>query len=153
MTDAYTLETDAEKVYVYFPVEKLNTDDVEHAQLVKQYQYQDETCYRNILGGVTDDGKYILSLVSKESKKELKELELALETVDCESIRNTVHRMMPVWEMLGKDCLLRDLQIILHDKKSSGDTICEHTRKIMKWLNLLIEETGKELKKYEDTDC
>lgn len=101
----------------------------------------------------TDDGKYILSLVSKESKKELKELELALETVDCESIRNTVHRMMPVWEMLGKDCLLRDLQIILHDKKSSGDTICEHTRKIMKWLNLLIEETGKELKKYEDTDC
>lgn len=101
----------------------------------------------------TDDGKYILSLVSKESKKELEELEQALEAMDCESIRNTVHRMMPVWEMLGKDSLLRDFQTILHNENSNNNTICEHTREIMKWLNLLIQETGKELKKYEDTDC
>lgn len=101
----------------------------------------------------TDDGKYILSLVSKESKEELEELEQALETVDCESIRNTVHRMIPVWEILGKDSLLRDFQTILHNENSNNNTICEHTREIMKWLNLLIQETGKELKKYEDTDC
>lgn len=99
----------------------------------------------------TDDGKYILSLVSKESKKELEELEQALEAMDCESIRNTIHRMMPVWEMLGKDCLLRDFQTILHNENSNA--ICEHTREIMKWLNLLIQETGKELEKYEDTNC
>lgn len=101
----------------------------------------------------TDDGKYILSLVSKESMKELEELEQALETMDCVSIRNTVHRMMPVWEMLGKDNLLRDFQTILHNENSNNNTICEHTREIMKWLNLLIQETGKELKKYENTDC
>lgn len=99
----------------------------------------------------TDDSKYILSLVSKESKKELEELEQALEAMDCESIRNTVHRMMPVWEILGKDCLLRDFQTILHNENSNA--ICEHTREIMKWLNLLIQETGKELEKYEDTNC
>lgn len=72
VTDAYTLETDAEKVYVYFPVEKLNTDDVEHAQLVKQYQYQDETCYRNILGGVTDDGRYIRGIIYTRDESEIK---------------------------------------------------------------------------------
>lgn len=72
MTDAYTFETDAEKVYVYFPVEKLNTDDVEHAQLVKQYQYQDETCYRNILGGVTDDGRYIRGIIYTRDESEIK---------------------------------------------------------------------------------
>ena len=72
VTDAYTLETDTEKVYVYFPVEKLNTDDVEHAQLVKQYQYQDETCYRNILGGVTDDGKYIRGIIYTRDESEIK---------------------------------------------------------------------------------
>lgn len=101
----------------------------------------------------TDDSKHILSLVSMESKKELEELEQALETIDRESIGNTIHRMMPVWEMLGKDCLLRDLQIILHDKKSNNDAVYGYTRKIMRWLELLIEEAGKELKKYEDTDC
>ena len=119
----------------------------------KQKQFCDSKFDFTYLLESTDDGKYILSLVAEESKKELKELKQALETVDSESIRKTVHRMMSVWEILRKDCLLRDLQTILHDKESSDDTICEHTREVMKWLALLIEETEKELKKYEDTDC
>lgn len=39
VADAYAIETGSEKVYVYFPVGKLNTKDVDRAQLVKQYQY------------------------------------------------------------------------------------------------------------------
>ena len=72
MADAYDVETGSAKVYVYFPVEKLNTDDVEHAQLVKQYQYQDETCYDNILSGVTDDGKYIRGIIYTRDESEIK---------------------------------------------------------------------------------
>lgn len=72
VADAYALETDAEKIYVYFPVEKLNTEDVEHAQLVKQYQYQDKTCYDNLLGGVTDDGKYIRGIIYTRDESEIK---------------------------------------------------------------------------------
>ena len=72
VADAYTLETDVEKVYVYFPVEKLDTEDVEHAQMVKQYQYQGETCYDNILGGVTDDGRYIRGIVYTRDESEIK---------------------------------------------------------------------------------
>ena len=72
VSDAYALETNAGKVYVYFPVEKLNTKEVEHAQLVKQYQYQGETCYDNLLGGVTDDGKYIQGIVYTRDETEIK---------------------------------------------------------------------------------
>ena len=72
VASAYAFDTNSEKVYVYFPVEKLNTDDVEHAQLVKQYQYQDETCYDNILSGVTDDGKYIHGIVYTRDETEIK---------------------------------------------------------------------------------
>ena len=57
---------------MYFPVEKVNTKEVEHAQLVKQYQYQGETCYDNLLGGVTDDGKYIQGIVYTRDETEIK---------------------------------------------------------------------------------
>lgn len=72
VTDAYALETNAGKVYVYFPVAKLNTKDLEHAQMVKQYQYQGETCYDNLLCGVTDDGKYIHGIVYTRDETEIK---------------------------------------------------------------------------------
>lgn len=72
VTDAYAVETDSEKIYVYFPVEKLHTKDVDRAQLVKQYQYQDGTCYDNILGGMTDDGKYIHGIVYTRDESDIK---------------------------------------------------------------------------------
>jgi spore coat polysaccharide biosynthesis protein SpsF (cytidylyltransferase family) len=40
-------------------------------------------------------------------------------------------------------------------KLSYGDTetVHEHAIQIMEWLKILIEETKKELKKYENSDC
>ena len=72
VADAYAVETNARKVYVYFPVEKLQTKDVKHAQLVKQYRYQDKTCYDNILGKVTDDGRYITGILYTRDESEIK---------------------------------------------------------------------------------
>lgn len=72
VVDAYAVETDAKKIYVYFPVEKLQTKDVKRAQLVKQYQYRGETCYDNILGEVTDDGRYITGILYTKDESEIK---------------------------------------------------------------------------------
>ena len=72
VADAYAVETNARKIYVYFPVEKLQTKDVKHAQLVKQYQYQGKTCYDNILGEVTDDGRYITGILYTRDESEIK---------------------------------------------------------------------------------
>ena len=72
VADAYAVETDSEMVYVYFPVEKLKTKDVDHAQLVKQYLNQGNTCYDNILSSVTDDGRYIHGIVYTGDESEIK---------------------------------------------------------------------------------
>ena len=72
VASAYAFDTNSEKVYVYFPVEKLDTKDVKEAQLVKQYQYKGETCYDNIISKVTDDGKYIHGIVYTRDETEIK---------------------------------------------------------------------------------
>lgn len=72
VASAYTFDTNSEKVYVYFPVEKLDTKEVKEAQLVKQYQYKGETRYDNIISKVTDDGKYIHGIVYTRDETEIK---------------------------------------------------------------------------------
>lgn len=101
----------------------------------------------------TDDYCHMLSLVVMESEKELKEIKSADRITDRETMRKIIHRMMPVWGMLGKDNILRDFQGILHDSDSQNETVHEHTMQIMEWLKKLIEETKNELKKYENFDC
>ena len=101
----------------------------------------------------TDDYEHMMSLVIMESRKEIEELKTAIKTTNRESMRKTIHRMMPVWEMLGKDNILRDFQRLLHDSDSQNETVHEHAIQIMEWLEILIEETKKELKKYENSDC
>ena len=71
VASAYAFDTNSEKVYVYFPVEKLDTKEVKEAQLVKQYQYKGE-CYDNIISKVTDDGKYIHGIVYTRDETEIK---------------------------------------------------------------------------------
>ena len=101
----------------------------------------------------TDDYGAMLSLVIKESEKDLEEIESAIKTLDRESMRRTLHRMIPVWEILGKESLLREFQKVLHDKDSCDETVHEHAVQVMEWLGKLIEETEKELRTYEDTNC
>lgn len=72
VASAYAFDANSEKVYVYFPVEKLDTKEVKEAQLVKQYQYKGETCYDNIISKVTDDGKYIHGIVYTRDETEIK---------------------------------------------------------------------------------
>ena len=67
-------------------------------------------------------------------------------------MRKIIHRMMPVWEMLGKDNILRDFQRILHDSDIQNETVNEHAIQTMEWLKKLIKETKNELKKYENSD-
>ena len=100
----------------------------------------------------TIDYGHMLSLIVMESGNEIKDLKTAIKTTNRESMRRTIHRMMPVWEMLGKEHLLRDFQERLLDMDTSNETICEHAIQILKWIERLIEESKNELKKHENTD-
>lgn len=99
-----------------------------------------------------DDNGYMLSMVIDESRKELVDLELALEKHDRESMRKIIHRMMPVWEMLGKESLLCEFQKELHNEGSGNEAICGYARQVIELLRKLIEETEMERRKYENTD-
>ena len=101
----------------------------------------------------TEDNGHMLSLIIKESGKELEELETAVKTADRDAMRKTVHRMMPVWELLGKERLLRELQKILHDKESKDETVREYALEVMEWLGKLIKEAENKQKKHENPDC
>lgn len=101
----------------------------------------------------TDDKIYMLSLVIDESRKELEDLESALKDDNWEFMRKIIHRMIPVWEMLGKENLLREFQKKLHDKECKNEIVREHARQVIESLGNLIEETEKELRKHENTDC
>lgn len=79
----------------------------------------------------TDDYGHMLSLVLMESRKEIEEFTTTIKTINRESIRKTIHRMMPVWEMLEKEQLLRDFQEKLHDMDINDDVICENAIQII----------------------
>ena len=63
---------------------------------------------------------------------------------------NTPDDRLVVGRCYEKDNYLRDFQRILHDSDSQNETVHEHAIQIMEWLKKLIEETKKELKKYEN---
>ena len=100
----------------------------------------------------TDDHEHMMSLVIMESRKEIEELKTAIKTTNRESMRKTIHRMMPVWEILGKEHMLHDFQERLRDMNTSDETICEQGIQIIEWIEKLIKEAENELKKYENTD-
>ena len=100
----------------------------------------------------TDDYEHMMSLVIMESRKEIEELKTAIKTTNRESMRKTIHRMMPVWEILGKEHMLHDFQERLRDMNTSDETICEQGIQIIEWIEKLIKEAENELKKYENTD-
>ena len=80
------------------------------------------------------------------------ELEEALRKTDREAMRRIVHRMAPVWELLGANDVLSGYRKLLHDRISSDETVREYTMRIMKQIRLLIDEVNNELRKKNDGD-
>lgn len=95
----------------------------------------------------TDDRQHMFSLIIKESKRELADLKYALKNGNREIMRETVHRMMPVWKLLGADDILFAYQDILHEKSIDDKMIKKYTLKIMEQLQILIDEAYNELEK------
>lgn len=98
----------------------------------------------------TDDRRHMFGLVMKESEKDLAELEGAMEGMDREAMRRTVHRMAPVWELLGAGDVLSDYRKILHDKAAGDETVRGHTLRVMEQIRTLMDEVNNELEKRDD---
>lgn len=105
--------------------------------------------YSSLMEG-TDDRRHMFGLIVKESEKDLTELEGALKGIDREVMRRTVHRMAPVWELLGAGNVLSDYRKILHDMAANDEAVRGHTLRVMEQIRILISEVNTELGKKDD---
>ena len=105
--------------------------------------------YSSLMEG-TDDRRHMFGLIVKESEKDLTELEGALKEIDREVMRRTVHRMAPVWELLGAGNVLSDYRKILHDMAANDEAVRGHTLRVMEQIRILISEVNTELGKKDD---
>ena len=103
--------------------------------------------------GVKDKRKMLEQFIL-ETKKNIEELEKVSKSGDIVALRQTVHRMFPLWELLHKENILIDLQDALRKTPSDEMFIANETNRIITFCKQLIQDANQELYKHEeDTDC
>ena len=100
------------------------------------------------------DKKRLLRTFIGESRKDIEQLREAGN--DRERLREVVHRMLPMWELLQTDDLLHAYRDVLHDDKADDGAVGEYTRRVIDHTALLIAEAENEIERLtdetEDTD-
>ena len=105
----------------------------------------------------TSDERKILGLFIEEAERSVLELQEALKKTDRDKLRETVHRMLPVWELLQADKPLQAYRRTLHDENADARTIRKETERIIDYTRELMVKAGTEIVNLEhgteDTDC
>lgn len=112
--------------------------------------------FSGLLAEVTGKKKVLCKLV-ESCQKDMTDLKIAITTVKVESMRNVVHRMMPMWEMLSMEKILLAYRKTLKDPNSDIQTIMTHTEQIITRIERLMGDARKEMERIADeeknTDC
>lgn len=108
-----------------------------------------------MLSEVNDKVKLLRSFII-QSEKDMEELSSAMNDNDRHKLRETVHRMLPMWELLQMEDALSAYRTLLKDDTATDDAVREHTRQIMECTAILIAEAENEIKRQtnekENTD-
>lgn len=94
------------------------------------------------------DKKRLLRTFIEASRKDIAQLREAGN--DRERLREVVHRMLPMWELLQTDDLLHAYRDVLHDDKADDGAVGEYTRRVIDRTALLIAEAENEMKRVTD---
>lgn len=112
--------------------------------------------FKPLLDDVADKGRVLRSL-SEESERNITDLEKGLETEDLLCLRETVHRMLPVWELLRMDSILERYRKTLHDDTADFESVKTGTERIIGCTRELMKDIDTEIRKLdheaENTDC
>ena len=90
------------------------------------------------------DKKRLLRTFIGESRKDIAQLREAGN--DRRRLREVVHRMLPMWELLQTDELLCAYRDVLHDDKADDGAVGEYTQRVIDRTALLIAEAENEMK-------
>ena len=87
---------------------------------------------------------------------DMEDLRQAMETDDRKQLRETVHRMWPLWELLQKETRLGAYRELLKDKDAACEVIRRHTESMIGEIENLIIQSGNEIRtiqsEEQDTD-
>ncbi len=86
----------------------------------------------------------MFALLIKESYRNLTDLKIASKDGNHEQLRVVVHRMFPVWELLGVSDILHDFRKILISGNAPMDKVKEMTGNVIAKLKELIKEAEKQ---------
>ena len=108
-----------------------------------------------MLSEVSDKAGLLRSFVI-QSEKDMEELSSGMNDNDRHKLRETVHRMLPMWELLQMEDALSAYRTLLKDDTATDDAVREHTRQIMECTAKLIAGAENEIKRQtnekENTD-
>ena len=91
------------------------------------------------------DKRKLLRTFIEASRKDIAQLREAGN--DREWLREVVHRMLPMWELLQTDELLHAYRDVLHDNKADDEAVGEYTRRVIDRTALLIAEAENEIER------
>lgn len=94
------------------------------------------------------DKKKLLRTFIEQSNKDIAQLRKAGN--DRERLREIIHRMLPMWELLQTDDLLHAYRDVLHDDKADDGAVGEYTRRVIDHTILLIAEAENEIIKTDE---
>ena len=108
----------------------------------KERTIQPSSADFSALAADIEDRKWLLETFIEESLKNKAELQDPFSDVemDLSRMKETLHRMYPVWEQLGISHELERYSEILHDEGSDKNTVKRHTEKIITHICSLIAE-------------
>ena len=102
--------------------------------------------FSTMLAEVNDKVKLLCSFI-EQSRQDAEELASAMNNADRKKLRETVHRMQPMWELLQMEETLSAYRVLLKDKIAGDDAVREHTHQIIECTAMLIAEAENEIKK------
>lgn len=108
-----------------------------------------------MLSDVSDKRKLLCSFI-EQSKRDVEEFASAKDGCNREKLRETAHRMQPMWELLQMGDILLDYRTLLKDNTIDDDVILKHTKQIIERTAMLIAEAENKIKRLtnetENTD-
>lgn len=105
--------------------------------------------FSTILSEVSDKVKTLRSFIL-QSEKDREELADRLKSGDRLKLRDTVHRMQPMWELLHTEDILMTYRTLLKDDTVDDNVLQEYTRQIIDHTAMLITEAENEIKRQKD---
>lgn len=121
------------------------------ASVIKEREQNESADFSGLLAEVTDKRK-VLKLLQESCEKDMTDLKIAMTTEKVESMRNVVHRMMPMWEMLSMENTLLAYRNVLKDPDSDIQTVLAHTNHIITHIEHLMEDARKEMERIADEE-